>query len=69
MKRTKPSTTDSAKAAELDTRIAALRENLRELVEQAAGYSGASDESLAADRIADYEARLAVLLQEREALK
>src|SRR5712672_1246662 len=30
--------------AEIDERMAALRENLRELVEQAAAYSGASDE-------------------------
>jgi hypothetical protein len=31
---------------ELDQRIATLRENLRELVEQAAAYSGASMTSL-----------------------
>lgn len=54
--------------AELDQRIAILRDNLRELVEQAAAYSGAADEARTADRIADQEARLAALLKEREAL-
>ena len=37
----------SADIAEIDDRIAAVRENLRELIEQAAGYSGAADEELA----------------------
>ena len=54
--------------AELDQRIAVLRGNLRELVEQAAAFSGAADEARTADRIADQEARLAALLKEREAL-
>jgi hypothetical protein len=54
--------------AEIDQRIAIVRANLRELVEQAAAYSGAADESRTADRIADQEARLAELLKEREAL-
>jgi hypothetical protein len=51
---------------ELDNRIAAIRENLRELTEQATAYSGANDESRIADRIADQEARLAALLRERD---
>ncbi len=54
--------------AEIDQRIAVIRSNLRELVEQAAAYSGAADESRTADRIAAQEARLAELLKEREAL-
>jgi hypothetical protein len=54
--------------ADLDQRIAILRDNLRELVEQAAAYSGAADESRVADRIADQQARLDALLKEREAL-
>ena len=54
--------------AELDERIAAARENLRELVEQAAAYSGASDEDLASQRIADQEAELEVLTRERDKL-
>jgi len=53
--------------AELDQRIAAVRENLRELTEQAAGFSGAEDETRNADRIAEQEALLASLLKERQA--
>jgi len=59
---------DTEALAEIDQRIAVIRDNLRELVEQAAGYSGAADETRTADRIADQEARLAALLKEREAL-
>jgi hypothetical protein len=59
---------DPAALAELDQRIAILRGNLRELVEQAAAYSGAADESRVADRIADQQAKLDALLKERDAL-
>ena len=59
---------DSAKLIELDERIAAIRENIRELIEQAAAYSGAEAETRTADRIAEEEAQLAALLKEREAL-
>jgi hypothetical protein len=59
---------DPEALAELDQRIAVIRDNLRELVEQAAAYSGAADEARNADRIAAQEARLAELLKEREAL-
>ncbi|MCK9911895.1 hypothetical protein MXD81_22255 [Microbacteriaceae bacterium K1510] len=54
--------------AELDNRIAILRDNLRELIEQAAAYSGAADESRTSDRIADQQAKLDALLIEREQL-
>jgi predicted RNA-binding protein len=59
---------DPETLADLEQRIAILRDNLRELVEQAAAYSGAADESRTADRIADQQARLDALLKEREAL-
>jgi hypothetical protein len=59
---------DPLTLAELDQRIAVIRDNLRELVEQAAAYSGAADESRNADRIADQEARLEALLKQRDAL-
>ncbi|MCA8889531.1 MAG: hypothetical protein KDA46_11915 [Parvularculaceae bacterium] len=59
---------DAADLIELDRRIAAVRENLRTLVEQAAAYSGAADESRNADRIADQEALLADLVKQRDAL-
>ena len=54
--------------AEIDERIAALRENLRELVEQAAAYSGASEEDLASRRIAEQEAELELLARQRDKL-
>jgi hypothetical protein len=57
-----------ASLEELDQRIAIVRDNIRELTEQAAAYSGAQDESLAADRIAAQEQSLSELLKEREAL-
>ena len=57
-----------ADIAELDERIAEVRDNLRELVEQAAAYSGAADEELASQRIADQEALLDRLTKERDAL-
>ena len=53
---------------DLEARIAAIRENIRELTEQAAAYSGATDEARTADQIAEQESRLADLLKEREAL-
>lgn len=57
-----------AKLAEIDARIAATRDNLRELVEQAAAYSGAADEGLISQRIAEQEARLDLLTKQREEL-
>jgi hypothetical protein len=54
--------------AEIDERIAVIRENLRELVEQAAAYSGAADEELMSRRIADQEEQLARLTKQRDAL-
>ncbi len=59
---------DPEALAEIDQRIAVIRDNIRELIEQAAAYSGAADETRTADRIADQEARLAALIKEREAL-
>jgi uncharacterized small protein (DUF1192 family) len=37
---------------ELEERIAIIRDNIRQLVEQAAAFSGAEDEARNADRIA-----------------
>ena len=59
---------DRARLAELDQQIAAVRENIGMLTEQAAAYSGAADEARNADRIAEQDALLARLLKEREAL-
>jgi len=53
---------------ELEARIAAVRENIRELVEQAAAFSGAEDEERNADRIAQQNEELDRLTQQRDAL-
>jgi hypothetical protein len=54
--------------AELDERIAMTRQNIGDLIEQAAAYSGAGDESRTADRIAEQEQELAKLIELRDAL-
>ncbi len=59
---------DTATLAELDAAIAAVSDNLRELIEQAAAYSGAADEERSADRIAAQQAKLDALLERRKAL-
>jgi hypothetical protein len=59
---------DNETLGELEIQIALIRENLNELVEQAAAYSGAADEELAADRIADLQAKLEELLRRRDTL-
>ncbi len=53
---------------ELNDRIAILRDNIRQLTEQAAGSSGAADESRNADRIAQQTEELEKLTKERDAL-
>jgi hypothetical protein len=53
---------------ELDDRIAILRDNIRQLTEQAAASSGAADEARTADRIADQQAALDKLIKQRDAL-
>jgi hypothetical protein len=59
---------DNETLAEINRRIAIVEDNLRELIEQAAAYSGAEDEERNADRIADQEAKLAELEKRRDAL-
>ena len=59
---------DAAALADIERRIQLVEDNLRQLVEQAAAYSGAADEERNADRIAEQQAKLDALLQEREAL-
>ena len=60
--------TDKKSIAELEQRIADIRENIRVLIEQAAARSGAADEELASDRIAQQSEALERLEQERDAL-
>jgi hypothetical protein len=54
--------------ADLDERIAMLRDNIRQLTEQAAAFSGAADEDLNADRIAEQQAELDTLVKQRDAM-
>jgi len=57
---------DSTPVTDLETRIADVRDNIRELTEQATAYSGGADEARTAARIAEQEALLAELLKDRE---
>lgn len=58
----------SPAVVEIDQRIAILRNNLRDLVEQAASLSGAANEELLSQRIAEQETKLALLTKQREEL-
>jgi hypothetical protein len=53
---------------ELEDRIAIVRDNIRQLVEQAAASSGAGDEDRNADRIARQTEELESLIKQRDAL-
>jgi hypothetical protein len=58
----------SLSLAELEDRIAIARDNIRQLTEQAAAFSGAADESRNADRIAQQSEELENLIKQRDAL-
>lgn len=60
--------TDPSSIEELDRRIAIVRDNIRQLIEQAAARSGAADEALASDRIAQQSDELERLTKERDDL-
>jgi len=53
---------------EIDGRISAVRDNLRQLIEQAAAYSGTADDELVSRRIAEQEAQLDILTKRRAEL-
>ncbi len=53
---------------ELEDRIAITRDNIRQLIEQAAAFSGAADEDRNADRLAEQNEELERLVKERDAL-
>jgi uncharacterized small protein (DUF1192 family) len=59
---------NSLSRPELDDRIAILEDNLRQLVEQAAGASGGQAEERNADRIAQQREELDRLTKGRDAL-
>jgi BRCT domain type II-containing protein len=52
---------------ELNDRIAITRDNIRQLIEQAAAMSGAGDEARNANRLAEQQAELDALVKERDA--
>lgn len=54
--------------AEIDERIAIVRENLRDLIEQATADSASGDEELISQRISEQEAQLERLLNQRQKL-
>jgi hypothetical protein len=54
--------------AEIEERLSIAEENLRQLTEQAAAYSGAKDEELAAQRIKDQEDEISRLTKLRAEL-
>jgi hypothetical protein len=53
---------------EIEDRIAIVRDNIRQLIEQAAAFSGAEDEERNADRIAQQNEELETLIKQKEAL-
>lgn len=58
----------SLSLSELNDRIAILRDNIRQLVEQAAGASGAENEERTSDRINQQNEELEKLTKARDAL-
>ncbi|HET7536492.1 MAG TPA: hypothetical protein VFJ90_08565 [Candidatus Didemnitutus sp.] len=59
---------NSPSLSELEQRIAIARENIRQLIEQAAAFSGAEDEDRNADRIAQQTEELETLIKQRDGL-
>ncbi len=62
------SNSSSLSLPELEKRIAIVRDNIRQLIEQAAALSGAEDEDRSADRIAQQNEELDRLVKQRDAL-
>jgi len=54
--------------AEIDERIRIVRDNIRQLIEQAAAMSGGGDEERNADRLARQNDELERLTKQRDAL-
>ena len=62
------SSSGSLSLAEFERRIAIVRDNIRQLIEQAAAYSGAEDEDRNAERLAQQNEELERLVKARDAL-
>ena len=59
---------NSLSLSELNDRIAILQDNIRQLVEQTAGSSGAGDEERTSERIAQQNEQLDKLVKARDAM-
>jgi hypothetical protein len=59
---------DALSLAELENRIAIARDNIRQLIEQAAAASGERNEERISDRLAQQNAELEALSKARDAL-
>ena len=59
---------NSLSLSELNDRIAVIRDNIRQLIEQAAASSGAQDEERTSGRIAQQQEELDKLVKERDAM-
>jgi hypothetical protein len=59
---------NSHSLAELNNRIAIIRGNIRQLIEQAAASSGAQDEERISGRLAQQQEELDTLVKARDAL-
>ncbi|NDV86752.1 hypothetical protein GTW51_08560 [Aurantimonas aggregata] len=59
---------NDAAYVEVEERIRAVRDNIRDLVEQASAASGEAAEQRIADRLSEQEALLERLIQERDGL-
>ena len=59
---------NSFSLSELNDRIAVLRDNIRQLIEQAAASSGAQNEERTSERIAQQQEELENLVKERDAM-
>jgi hypothetical protein len=51
---------------QIEDRIAITRDNIRQIIEQAAAQSGAGDEERNADRLAHQEQELEALIKQRD---
>ena len=60
---------DNLSTSELDDRMAILRKNIRQPIEEAAAQSGTGDDDRTSGRIATQSAELEKLLEQREALR
>ena len=58
----------SLSLSEIENRIAIARDNIRQLIEQAAAMSGAGDEARNADRLAEQNSELERLTKLRDEL-